>query len=87
MLGCNGGRLALGLPSPGSRHHDQREYHGGGAKDAHALILSVSGLVASEGSQQWRLRRPPTSSRCAPRRTVSSALLFGPPRFISIRVW
>src|SRR5258708_1096560 len=81
MLGCDGGRLALGLPkrSPGSRHHDQREYHGGGAKDAHALILSVSGQVASESSRQWRLRRPPTPSRCTPRRTVSSALLFGPP--------
>jgi hypothetical protein len=82
MLGCDGGRLALGLPtrSPGSRHHDRHEYHGGEAKDAHALILSVSGQVASESSQEWRLRRPPTSSRCTPGRTVSSALLLGPPR-------
>src|SRR5713101_4730588 len=82
MLGCDGDRLALGLPkrSPGSRHHDQHEYHGGGAKDAHALILSVSRQVASESSREWRLRRPPTSSRCTPGRPVSSALLFVPPR-------
>src|SRR6516162_897248 len=82
MLGGDGDRLALGLPkrSPGRRHHDQHEYHGGGAKDAHALILSVSGQVASESSQEWRLCRPSTSSRCTPGRTVSSALLFGPPR-------
>jgi len=40
VLGRDGGRLALGLPKsgPGSRHRDQRDEEGGGAKDEHALI-------------------------------------------------
>ena len=88
MLGRDGGRLALGLPkrSLGSRHHDRHEYHGGGAKDAHALILSVSGQVASESSQQWRLRRPPTSSRCAKAHGIVD-FAVRPTTLFSIRVW
>jgi len=42
VLGCDGGRLTLGLPNsgPGSRDHDQRDEEGRGAKDNHALIPS-----------------------------------------------
>src|SRR5262245_29730409 len=40
VLGRDGGGLALGLPNggAGSRHHDQRDEEGGGAKYKHALI-------------------------------------------------
>src|SRR5215813_10397551 len=83
VLGCDGGRLALGLPNsgPGSRDHDQRDEKGRGAKDNHASIpfqSAMTFLVHRLAGTAWP--SPPMSSSYTPRRTGSSALLLRPPR-------